>query len=115
MKKAISILCVIAILCTLLAACGGNKDLSQSKYLGTWKATTIGVKDSVDPFEDVFIVTLNADGTATVIADDATTNCTWTETSKGFKLQGDSKISFKDDGDGVAYSLLGAKIHLDRQ
>ena len=115
MKKIISLLCAAAVLLTLLTACGGSKDLSQSKYLGTWKAVTVGFKDEVEDFDDEFLVTLNPDGSASVVSEGETSNCTWSETGSGFKLKGDTKLTFKDDGDGVAYTLMGAKIHFEKQ
>lgn len=119
MKKNIAgILCLIMVIsCLILAACGdgGKKDLSGSKYLGTWKAAYMSLKDEVGEFEDEITLTLNADGSAEFSSADEVSKCTWEETANGFKLQGDAKMTFTDDGDGIKSKLLGVELHFEKQ
>lgn len=117
-KSAALILCLLlALSCVLLPACGsgGSRDLSGSKYLGTWKAANMTLGDEVGEFEDDIYLTLNADGTASFTSDEEETNCTWEETGDGFKLKGDAKMTFKDDGDGVKSSIFGVEMHFEKQ
>lgn len=119
MKKSIPLLlCILpAFSCVLLPGCrsGGKKDLSGSKYVGTWKAINLTLKDEVGEFDTDHFLTLNADGTAKFTSGEEVTNCTWEETNGGFKLKGDAKMSFTDDGDGIKCSLLGVELHFEKQ
>ena len=89
MKKGVAvILCLLmAVSCLLLQAYGdtGKKDLSGSKYIGTWKAVSVSIKDVEEPFEKECYLVLNADGTAKFSSDKEVTECTWSETGTGFK------------------------------
>lgn len=117
-KTAAMILCLMLLLfCAILPACGsgGKKDLSGSKYVGTWKAAYMSLKDEQGEFEhDIFLV-LNPDGTAEFTSDDEVSKCTWEETGSGFKLKGDAKMSFTDDGEGIKSTVFGVVLHFDKQ
>ena len=122
MKKSVAIILFLVMLfsCTLLAACGtnggtGEKDLSESRYVGTWKAVSMSLKDETGSFEDETLLILNADGTATFSSGDDVSKCTWEETGDGFKLKGDAKMKFTDDGDGIKSVVLGVTLHFERQ
>ena len=119
MKKNVAvILCLIMVIsCLNLAACGdgGKNDLSGSKYLGTWKADHMSLKDEVGEFENEITLTLNADGTAEFSSPDEVTKCSWEETANGFKLKGDTKMTFTDDGDGIKSKVLGVELHFIKQ
>ena len=119
MKKRITMLLCIFLMfsCVILPACGtgGKMDLSDSKYVGTWKAVNMTLRDEVGEFETEHYLTLNADGTAAFTSADEVSNCTWAETSNGFRLKGDSKMSFTDDGEGIKCSLLGVELHFEKQ
>ena len=119
MKQKIAILlCAVMVLsCCLLAACGGSKDLSDSKYVGTWKADSMSLLEEEETIEDEWLLTLNADGSAVFTGggEDETENCSWHETSDGFKLTGDAEMTFEDDGDGIKTTVLGVDLHFSRQ
>ena len=115
MKKMITVIaCVLMVLC--LSACGEKKDVSNSKYVGTWKIddTMSGYGETSETGSD-WTITLNPDGTAVSVSSDSNDNCTWQETSKGFKLKGDLKLNFTDDGDGVATKFLGVELRFHKQ
>ena len=103
--------------CIVFTACGSGKkqDLSGSKYVGTWKAVSLTLKDEVGEFEEDHYLVLNADGTAEFQSEDEVSKCNWEETKDGFKLTGDSKMTFKDDGDSVKCSLFGVELHFEKQ
>ena len=124
MKKKIAILISLMMVLTFaLAACGGggSDDLSGSKYLGTWKAESVSVGDESGELGDEgsYTLTLNGDGTGTFVSidEDGTeevSEVTWSETSDGFKTKGDTKLTFKDDGDGIKTTFLGIGLHFTR-
>jgi major membrane immunogen (membrane-anchored lipoprotein) len=110
MKRNIALtLALVMILSTLLAACGGSSsssgssstDLSDSKYVGTWKATTMSLKDETESIDFEWTITLNADGTGEYVSEDGPTSITWELTDDGFKTKGDAKLTFTDDGDNI--------------
>ena len=118
MKRKMSVLlCVIiAVLSVALTACGGDKqDLSDSKYVGTWKATTIALKDETGELEGNYTLTLNGDGTGQFVDDEETTNITWQLTSNGFKTKGDTKLTFTDEGDNIKTKIIGVDLIFERQ
>ena len=122
MKKIISIaIAALMILSTIaLTACGGgggSKDYSDSKYVGTWKASTVALADESGELEGEYFMTLNADGTGELTGaegEDPTT-FTWEPTSGGFKTKGDMKLKFTDDGDNVKVTLLGVDLIFEKQ
>lgn len=63
---------------------------------------------------DIYLI-LKADGTAEFASSDEVTKCNWEETKDGFKLTGDAKMTFTDDGDGIKSKILGVELHFDRQ
>ncbi len=65
--------------------------------------------------EDEWLLTLNADGTAVFTGDGETSTCSWHETSDGFKLTGDMKMTFEDNGDGIKTTVLGVDLLFSRQ
>ncbi|MBE6027896.1 MAG: hypothetical protein E7227_04715 [Clostridiales bacterium] len=68
----------------------------------------------------VFKLTLNGDGTGTFVSteDDGTeevSNITWSLTSDGFKTKGDTKLTFKDDGEDITASFMGVDLRFIRE
>ena len=102
--------------CVLLSACGAGekKDLSDSRYVGTWEAVSMSLKGETAPFESECRLVLHADGTAEFSSEEEVSKCTWSETSDGFKLRGDAKMTFSDDGDGIKSVVLGAELHFTK-
>ncbi len=123
MKKALAIiLClVLAGSCLVCLSACGKQDLTNSQYLGTWKATSAKFKgEDVDIKEalkdDEFIVTLNGDGTATVSDPDGDKTANWKETSKGAKVKGDDiNVVMTWLGDSFDVSIIGFHLILTKQ
>ena len=120
MKRTISIVVVLLMLLSvlLLAGCGGSgssADLSDSKYVGTWKATTMELKDESEALGDEWILTLKEDGTGQFVDSESTQNITWELTSDGFKTKGDTKLTFKDDGDNIKTKIIGVDLIFEKQ
>ncbi len=122
MKKKIAVMISFMMVMTFaLAACGGgDADVSDSKYVGAWQAESVSLgEESGDLDGGVFTLTLNGDGTGSFdsVADDGTeehSDVTWVLTGDGFKTQGDTKMKFTDDGDGIKTKLLGVELHFVR-
>ncbi len=118
MKKTLAIICaaIIALSCVFLSGCGESKPSPDSQYIGTWKAVTAGIGDEIDPAEEVFtngfVFTLNADGTAIVNSDGQEEKQTWTETSKGVKIDG---MEYKNEDGKLTANIIGVKIVFEKQ
>ena len=120
MKRYISIALISIMILSALAftACGGggsDADLSDSKYVGTWKAQSINVGDDSSEIEDKYLLIINADGTGTMTGDDGLNEFTWTPIDGGFKTKGDMKVTFKDDGDNIKARILIADLVFVKQ
>ena len=123
MKKIIAVVICLILACSCLiglSACG-KQDLSQSQYLGTWKATDASFRDEKQDIDEVlkdgdFIITLNGDGTATVDDGTGASSANWKETSKGVKVKGDdinTKMTWL--GDSFDLSIFGVHLILTKQ
>ena len=117
MKKIISMAALVVLVFSALAltACGGGSsassaDLSDSKYVGTWKSTEMTLADESEELGTEWQLVLNADGTGESIGEEETENFTWEPTKDGFKTKGDIKLTFTDDGDNIKTKILGANV-----
>ena len=119
MKRNLAILMsvIMVMSCILLTACGskGGSDLSDSKYVGTWKFTKVALKDESEEFTDDYTLILKGDGTGQFISEESTSNVTWELTKDGFKTKGDTKLTFTDDGDNIKAKLFGVDMIFERQ
>ena len=118
MRKILSIMAIVVFVMLALTACGGgndNADLSDSKYVGTWKNVSIAVGDASGELDTEFSLILNDDGTGQLISDGESGDFTWELTNDGFKTKGDMKLKFKDDGDNIKTKLLGADLVFEKQ
>lgn len=117
MKKIISMAALVVLMFSALAltACGGgggasSADLSDSKYVGTWKSTEMTLADESEELGAEWQLVLNADGTGQSIGEEEAENFTWEPTKDGFKTKGDIKLTFTDDGDNIKTKILGANV-----
>ncbi len=118
MKRFISIAVVSLMILSalLLAACGGsNGDVAGSRYVGTWKATTMSIGDKSAAVEDEWILELKDDGTGTFSSSDDTSKLTWALVNGGFKTKGDMKATFKDDGENIKAKVIGVNLVFEKQ
>ena len=118
MKKglALTLAAVMVLAALALTACGDDgTDLSDSKYVGKWKAVEISLKDEKEELEEDWILTINGDGTGTIDDGEEVSEFTWEPTDEGFKTKGDMKLKFKDDGDNIKAKILGADLTFAKQ
>lgn len=124
MKKRFSMVAIALLVLSalVLVACGGSgassssgDDASESKYVGTWKADSMALKDDSEELGDDWQIVVNADGTGQSITAEETEEFTWSPTKDGFKTKGDLKVTFKDDGDNIKTKILGVDIIFVKQ
>ena len=124
MKKLIMLVLamVLTVSCLALTACGGgsSEDLSNSKYVGTWKIAEVTLKDASEELNIDYTLTLNEDGTGTFLAVDENgqedkSDITWSLTDDGFKTKGGTKLTFTDDGDNIQTKMLGVGLVFVKQ
>ena len=122
-KKMAILLSAVMVLAFALAACGGggNADLSDSKYVGTWVCNSVSLGDASEDFSGAsWTMTLNGDGTGTLVATDESgaeeevQNITWEPTNEGLKTKGDTKLKFEDEDGGIETKMLGVELHFVR-
>lgn len=118
MKKIISLVLITVMAVSILAlvSCGGGEkeDLSDSKYVGTWKISKMSLADESEDFDEDWTLEIKGDGTGKSISKEETNDFTWKPIDGGFKTKGDVKMTFKDDGDNIAGSLFGVKLIFER-
>ena len=121
-KLTIAAVAVLVVALLGLAACASSssKDLSNSKYVGTWKATTVQLKGETGDLDAEFTLTLKGDGTGTYLSkdengQDETTDIKWELTNNGFKTTGGTKLTFTDDGDNIKTKIIGVDIIFEKQ
>ena len=118
MKKHVPVILVILTLMVtlLLSGCGGKtEDLSDSKYVGTWKFKEMTLADESGELPHEWIIVVNGDGTGTSTSDGEEASFTWKPVSDGFKTSGDLKVTFHDDGDNITMKLLGVTMTFEKQ
>ena len=123
-KRIITALCLLmAVSCFVLVGCGSSssssssapQDLTNSKYLGTWKAVSLTMGDKSGAIDQEMLLVLNADGTAAFTSENETDECKWQETSDGIKLTDGVSMEFKADGDALITSVFGTDLRFEKQ
>lgn len=117
-KLTVAAIAVLVVSLLALAACssgGSSKDLSTSKYVGTWKATELSMKDASDTLDSEWVITLKGDGTGQSIDAEETSDFKWELTNNGFKTTGGLKTTFTDDGDNITTKVIGVTITFVKQ
>ena len=113
---------LLGLSCAAMLGCsntGGKTDVSNSKYVGTWKVTSaeaIGESVSAEEmFKDGDVtLELNADGACKLTYTEGPTACTWTETSDGVKTEGDVSMTLKEEGTGLVGDIFVVKLHFEK-
>ena len=120
MKKfiSLSIVMLMVVSALMLTACGGGSsdDLSDSKYVGTWKTVAVAIGDESEDLETDMTLIINGDGTGAMKSEgEEDSNFTWELTKDGFKTKGDVKFKFKDDGDRIKTKIIGVELIFEKQ
>lgn len=116
MRKNIVIVMTVLMMCFAFTACGG-KDMSDSPYVGTWKATKAeygGFEISVDSvFDKGFSFTLEDNGKCVVNANGEEEKGSWDESEKGFNVV--DEFEFTADGNKAVLEYEGIKINFEKE
>lgn len=114
-KTPVALLCLLLLMTmALLSACSsdsGNKDLSDSKYVGTWTGASMTLGEESGEFEEEATLVINGDGTGEMSYAGETGSFTWEPVSGGFKTKGDVKATFKDEDTGIVTKIIGVELH----
>ncbi len=114
MKK-LTIIVLSLIMIFSLASCG--KNMKDSPYVGTWKATTAsysGIEMSVENLlggEMTFELKDNGKCTMNIAGEKASGK--WSETDNGFNVE--NEFDFKVDGEKATVDYSGVTISLEKQ
>ena len=114
----IAVVSVLILSAFIFTSCGGggDTDLSDSKYVGTWKAASMSLGDESEAPDGEWILTINGDGTGTLDGgEEAPSEFTWSPADGGFKTKGDVKLTFKDDGDNITAKVIGVTLTFEKQ
>lgn len=114
--KTLSVIMMMCVLLTLLAACGGEK-YSNSKYLGKWEATNAeysGVEmDPATILGGEFSFELKETGKCNVVIGEDKSSGEWKKTDKGFNVEDEFK--FEVDGKKATLKYQGINITFEQK
>lgn len=124
MKKFMSILCsfMLIMTCCVLVGCKKeNKDVANSKYLGTWQAVNAEAFGQIVSADEVFegkevVLVLKGDGTGTFTdTEDKNNTFTWVELEDGVKTEGDINMTFTEKDGQLVGDVLMVKLYLEKK
>ncbi len=114
MKK-ITVLVLSLVLVFAMVSCG--KNMKDSPYVGTWKATTASYSGFDMSVESILggemTIELKDDGKCTLSIADEEESGKWSETEDGFKMA--DEYEFKVDKDVATMDYSGVTITLKKQ
>lgn len=123
MKKTLVVVLCMALTLMTFAACGG-KDMSSSKFCGTWAAKSVSMSgfemDASEVYENGFTIDFGKDGTCTVTLDGDSETGKWEETSDGTGAVIDGMDEFKisidpDNSDILVMDYSGMLMNFEKQ
>ncbi len=119
-KKLITLTSCTALSLALLCSCGASADkYADSKYTGTWAATTAvyaGMTLDAEQVFDEFTLTLDPSGKATANVNGEEEFGDWEETDSGVKLTDDSEqvMDFTADGSALTIEQDGVLVTFEQ-
>ena len=90
-------------------------DLSNSKYVGTWRGVSVSFLNHSGEITADNSLIIKADGTATTGTGDDLKAYIWKETSYGIFLDGKSDLKMYANGDDLEVRFLGIVITYKKQ
>ena len=127
LRRTIIIACcvIIASLGIALTGCGGNGGkYADSPYVGEWVANVAeyaGIEMDVADVGGSFEITLNADGSASMLIkgpdseEGATEECEWEPTEGGMEIKGSLPLEFTDKDGKLVTEMSGVTYYLDKK
>ncbi|MGN0702783.1 MAG: hypothetical protein ACI4KL_06395 [Lentihominibacter sp.] len=122
LRKTIIVACcvIIATMGIALAGCGGGGEkYADSPYVGTWAANTAeysGVEVDVNEVIGAFEITLNADGSATMLEEGDTLDSKWEPTENGVKMKdAASEVDFTYEDGKLVTEQSGVTFYFEKK
>lgn len=123
LKRTIIVACcvIIATLGIALTGCGGGEaeeKYADSPYLGKWTANVAeyaGVEVDVNDIIGAFEITLNADGSATMLEEGETLDSEWEPTENGVKMMdSSSEVNFTYEDGKLVTEQSGVTFYFEK-
>ena len=91
----------------------------ENRYLGTWAATVMeSAEGDVYDYEEklgVYEITLNADGSASMLEEGETIDCGWEPTENGVKMSDSSVVEFTYEDGKLVTEVSGVTIYFEKK
>lgn len=121
LRRTIIVACcvIIATMGIALTGCGGSDDkYADSPYVGTWAAKTAeysGMEMDVNEIIGAFEITLNADGSASMLEEGDTIDCGWEPTENGVKMSDSSVVEFTYEDGKLVTEESGVTFYFEKK
>ena len=120
LKRTIIVACcvIIASLGIALTGCGGGDKYADSPYVGTWVANVAeyaGVEVDVAEIIGAFEITLNADGSASMLEKGDTLECDWEPTDSGVTMKDSTQVDLTYEDGKLVTEMSGVTFYFEKK
>ena len=121
LRRTIIVACcvIIATMGIALTGFGCSDDkYADSPYVGTWAAKTAeysGVEVDVAEVIGAFEITLNADGSASMLEEGETLECDWEPTENGLKMTDSTQVDFTYEDGKLVTEMSGVTFYFEKK
>lgn len=120
LRRTIIVACcvIIASLGIALTGCGGGDKYADSPYVGTWVAKTAeysGVEVDVAEIIGAFEITLNADGSASMLEEGETLECDWEPTDSGVTMKDSTQVDLTYEDGKLVTEMSGVTFYFEKK
>ncbi|MDO4472368.1 MAG: hypothetical protein Q4C17_04310 [Bacillota bacterium] len=120
LRRTIIVACcvIIASLGIALTGCGGGDKYADSPYVGTWVANVAeyaGVEMDVAEIIGAFEITLNADGSASMLEEGETLECDWEPTDSGVTMKDSTQIDLTYEDGKLVTEQSGVTFYFEKK
>ncbi|MCI7393008.1 MAG: hypothetical protein MSH28_05780 [Clostridiales bacterium] len=121
LRRTIIVACcvIIATMGIALTGCGGSDDkYADSPYVGTWAAKTAeysGVEVDVAEIIGAFEITLNADGSASMLEEGETLECDWEPTDSGVTMKDSTQVDLTYEDGKLVTEMSGVTFYFEKK
>lgn len=120
LRRTIIVACcvIIASLGIALTGCGGGDKYADSPYVGTWVANVAeyaGVEMDVAEIIGAFEITLNADGSASMLEEGETLECDWEPTDSGVTMKDSTQVDLTYEDGKLVTEMSGVTFYFEKK
>ena len=120
LRRTIIVACcvIIASLGIALTGCGGGDKYADSPYVGTWVANVAeyaGVEVDVAEIIGAFEITLNADGSASMLEEGETLECDWEPTDSGVTMKDSTQVDLTYEDGKLVTEMSGVTFYFEKK